>query len=62
MEGIGTVAAIGGFLLAAVLLYAVLMQRKRTSRGVARTEQATHDLYKQVDAQDKQSDPDPKNF
>lgn len=62
MEGIGTVAAIGGILLALVLLYAVVMNRRRSRGDVRRTEAATRDLYKEVDAQDKVSDPDSKTF
>ena len=62
MEGIGTVAAIGGIILALVLIYAVVMQRKRSARDVAHTERATRDLYKQVDEQDKASDPDRNAF
>jgi hypothetical protein len=62
MEGIGTVAAIGGFLLAIVLVYAVVMNRRRSAADVQRTEEATKDLYARVDRQDKVSDPDPKTF
>ncbi len=60
MEGIGTIAAIGGFLLALVLLYAVISNRRRSSADVRRTEEATKDLYARVDRQDQISDPDPK--
>ena len=42
---------IGGFLLLAVIIWAVL--RNRGARGRARTEQATHDLYKEIDKDDK---------
>lgn len=62
MEGIGTVAAIGGILLALVLLYVLFQQRKRTAAQIAGSERATHDLYAQIDAQDKVTDPDPKTF
>ena len=62
MEGIGTVAAIGGILLAAVLLWAALKNRKRTDADVRRTNEATRDLYAKVDREDKVSDPDPKSF
>ena len=62
MEGIGTVAAIGGVLLAIVLLWATLKNRKRTDADVRRTNEATRDLYAKVDREDKASDPDPKSF
>jgi len=62
MEGIGTVAAIGGFLLALVLLYAVIMNRRRSRSDVRRTEEATKDLYARVDRQDQASDPDVKPY
>ena len=62
MDGIGTVAAIGGILLALVLVYAVIAQRNRSRKAVAHTETATRDLYAKVDAEDKASDPDTKNF
>ena len=58
--GIGIVAIIGGLLLAAVLLFAKLSNSRRTDREVRRTEDATRDLYKQVDREDQVSDPDPK--
>lgn len=58
MEGIGTVAAVGGFLLAVVLLYAVISNAKRRRSDVRRTEEATKDLYARVDRQDQVSDPD----
>jgi uncharacterized protein (DUF58 family) len=62
MEGIGTIAAIGGFLLALVLLYAVISNAKRSRADVRRTEEATKDLYARVDRQDQASDPDPKGY
>ena len=62
MDGIGIVAAIGGILLALVLLYAVIANKRRSRGDVRRTEEATKDLYARVDRQDKVSDPDPKNF
>jgi hypothetical protein len=60
MEGIGTMAMVGGFLLAAVLLYAFLMNKRRTPADVQRTEEATKQLYREVDREDQVSDPDPK--
>jgi hypothetical protein len=60
MENIGTVAAIGGLLLAVVLLYAVISNMRRSQSDVRRTEEATKDLYARVDRQDKITDPDPK--
>ena len=62
MEGIGTVAAIGGLLLAIVLLWAMLANKRRTRSDVRRTEEATKDLYARVDRQDQVTDPDNKNF
>ena len=62
MVGIGTIAAIGGFLLAFVLLYAAISNRQRTGSDVRRTEEATKDLYARVDRQDQVSDPDPKPY
>jgi len=59
---IGLSAAIGGFLLLAIIIYGVMRNRARTRSDVNRTEQATHDLYARTDAQDKVSDPDPKSF
>lgn len=62
MDGIGLVAAIGGFLLAAALLYAMLKNKQRSKADIRRTQEATKDLYARVDRQDKVSDPDTKNF
>ncbi|WP_294394773.1 hypothetical protein [uncultured Sphingomonas sp.] len=53
----GTVAAIGGFLLAAAILYAVITNRRRSRADVRHTEQATKDLYDRIDRHDKASDP-----
>ncbi len=58
MEGNGTIAAIGGLLLALVLLYAILSNRRRTRRYTRRTEEATKDLYAHIDRQDKIGDYD----
>ncbi|WP_420138285.1 hypothetical protein [Sphingomonas sp.] len=60
--GLGLIAAIGGFLLLVVLVFAVLRNRQRSRADVQRTEQATHNLYQRTDAEDKASDPDTKNF
>ena len=62
MEGNGLIAAIGGIVLAAVLLYAVIMNRRRSRADEWRTEEATKDLYARVDREDKVSDLDPSNF
>ena len=59
---LGMTAAIGGFLLALVLLYAVLRNRQRSDADRRRTEEATKDLYARTDRQDKVSDPDPKTY
>lgn len=58
----GSVAAIGGLLLALAILYAVITNRRRSRNDVRRTEEATKDLYARVDREDKVSDPDPKQF
>ena len=62
MDSAGIVAAIGGLILAAVLLWAVMKNRQRSAGDVRRTEEATRDLYVKVDREDKVSDPDPKSF
>jgi hypothetical protein len=58
MDGIGITAAFGGFLLAIVLLWAMLRNRKRSAADVRRTEEATRALHKEMDRQDKVTDPD----
>jgi hypothetical protein len=62
MDGIGLAAAIGGFVLAAVLLWAVLRNRQRTPADRQRTEEATRRLHQEVDRQDKVTDPDPARY
>ena len=62
MGGIGIVAAIGGILLAAVLVFGVVTNRRRSKAQRRRTETATADLYRSIDREDKASDPDPKTF
>jgi hypothetical protein len=62
MDGIGITAAIGGFVLAIVLLWAVYRNSKRTGADVRRTEEATHALHKQMDREDKVTDPDTGKF
>ena len=62
MEGIGTVAAIGGILLAVVLLWAVIKNANRSKSAERRTEQATKDLYKEIDREDEATDPDTGKF
>jgi FtsZ-interacting cell division protein ZipA len=59
---IGIVAVVGGVLIAAVLVWAVMANRRRSGTARRRTEQATHDLYRDMDRQDQASDPDPKRF
>ena len=46
----GLITIIGPLLLAAVLLWAMLRNRKSTPREVDRTEQATKDLYDREEA------------
>ncbi|MGZ8284811.1 MAG: hypothetical protein ACXW27_09350 [Allosphingosinicella sp.] len=43
----GIVTIVGPLLLAAVLLWVLLRNRKSGKRDVDRTEQATHDLYRE---------------
>ena len=62
MEGIGTVAAFGGVVLALVILFAIIANRRRSANDVRRTEEATHALHEQIDREDKISDPDPKRY
>jgi hypothetical protein len=59
---IGLTAAIGGILLAIVILYAVLRNQRRTEADRRRTEEATKDLYARTDRQDKATDPDPAKY
>ena len=59
---IGLTAAIGGFLLLAVIIYAWLRNQRRSDADRRRTEEATKDLYARVDRQDQANDPDPKSF
>jgi len=61
-DGIGLMAMIGGIALAAVLLFAVLTNRRRSPAAEKWTEQKTHDLYKKIDREDKATDPDPNTF
>ena len=59
---IGLTAAIGGFLLLAVIIYAWLRNQRRSDADRQRTEEATRDLYARVDRQDQVNDPDPAKF
>ena len=59
---IGLTAAIGGFLLLAVIIYAWARNRGRTNADRQRTEEATKDLYARVDRQDQERDPDPAKY
>ena len=51
--GWGLQTIVGGFLLFAVLLWAVLRNRKSSQAEVDRTEAATRELYKEEDAAHK---------
>ncbi len=62
MDAMGPIAAIGGLLLVAVLLFAMAMNRRRSRADRQRTEEATRDLYTKIDRQDKVTDPDPHAF
>ncbi|QPQ54583.1 hypothetical protein IC614_09630 [Allosphingosinicella flava] len=44
------ITILGPILLAAVLLWAIVRNRKASRRDIERTEQATRDLYKAEDA------------
>jgi hypothetical protein len=59
---IGLTAAIGGIILAVVILYALLRNQRRTATDRQRTEEATRDLYARTDRQDQATDPDHKRF
>ena len=48
---------LGPLLLAVVIAWALLKNRKASKSEVDRTEWATHDLYKAQDAQDKHDGP-----
>lgn len=53
----GVATILGPILLAAVILWALMRNRKRdTPQDVARTEAATHRLYEQEDREDHQRD------
>ena len=59
MDGIlyGLVTIGGPILLAAVLIYAMLSNRRnRSPEALARTEAATRELRRQLDAEDKYAD------
>lgn len=62
MEGIGTMAAIGGLILALVLLYAVYRNSQRTDNDERRSDEAAKALRTEIDREDKISDPDTKTF
>lgn len=52
------IVIIGGPILLGIVLVFVIMsnRRNRHPRDIARTEQATHDLYEELDARDKARD------
>lgn len=52
----GLLTIVGPILLGAVLLWAVLTNRNRSRAAKDRAEQATHDLYKTIDREDKAAD------
>jgi len=61
-DAIGLMGIIGGLLLLSVLLFAAVTNRRRSRAAEQWTGQATHDLYKKIDREDKATDPDPKTF
>lgn len=60
VDGIGLVALVGGFLIAAALIFGVIMNNRRSKADRHRTEDGTKNLYASIDRQDKASDPDPE--
>ena len=60
--GLGTIAFVGGILIALALLFGVISNRRRSNADRRRTEEGTKNLYSKMDRQDKVSDPDPTNF
>ena len=59
---IGLTAAIGGFLLLIVIIYAWARNRGRSDADRQRTEEGTRDLYARTDRQDQATDPDNGRF
>lgn len=59
---LGLTALIGGILIAAVLVFATIANRRRSNADRRRTEEGTRALYREVDRQDQASDPDQKRF
>jgi len=62
MGSLGWVALVGGLLIAAVLVWAVISNRRRSNADRRRTQDATHNLYKEMDREDQRSDPDRKQY
>jgi len=54
----GVIVAVIGFVFVAVLLYATLMNRRRSREDEQRTEEATKDLYVRIDRDERIGDPD----
>lgn len=49
----GILTVVGPLLFAAVALFVIISNKRRSSpRDIARTEAATHDLHKQINAED----------
>ena len=60
MDGaLGLTAFLGGLFLAAVLLFAMLRNKRRTPAQKARTEAGTRDLYAAEDARAKDDEATP---
>jgi ABC-type nickel/cobalt efflux system permease component RcnA len=51
-DSMGWLALIGGLLIAAVLAWAIINNR-RSAAARRQTEAATHDLYQEIDREDK---------
>jgi heme oxygenase len=58
VDVMGIVAIVGGALLGAALLFGIITNKRRSAAEKERTQQATKELYKTVDREDKVTDPD----
>ncbi len=62
MFDLGTIAAIGGVLLAAVLVWAIIANRRRSNADRRRTQDGTRNLYREIDREDQATDPDKNEY
>jgi hypothetical protein len=56
MNGTGWAALIGGFLLAAVMLWAVIRNRQTSARLKERSERGAQDLYDSIGRQEQRQE------